>query len=450
MCPIDSSRLTRRKADRIQRPSEAPERAFEMIASKVKLISGMSAVEIMKGLRNIPEQRSFISDLIRAFLFRQVGVKESIGRILAAKDPDALTRAYMLYGSSLDKPKTLIVYTRGGEHELRGNIRIDFSSGGDVSRQRSNLELPKDPLARLALEQDAVFYHHGDKVSWIQREDIIYPHIESRHALHPHDNIARLVMPLSEGFGVVDVRGENLTFGFGLDDPHRTALISALDISNYFSMRFIADTDPITGLFNRRAFMNFFEHYANAFLGDPAHMQKAALVLLEIDRFETIRKRYGPEAEGKVLLMCRSALKDVFRTNDALSSLTKPRERFTLLLADTDEDEAVIAAKRCRDYLQSRRAALEGRQLGVSAIFGIADLSRAFEALGRSIKTPLGHYTQEINRISQDPCKSMAEKLIAITSALAEFALYHSKVFRRNAISTPWIKGDELTARLRK
>lgn len=458
MCPkhFDSSELARRKADRKSKGHEAPRRAFELIARKARLVSGMSALEIMKRLPQLPKQRAFFAELAQAAFFRQIGVKDTIEGILASKDPDALTRAYMLYGSSLEDPNSLVVYTLGGDHgfrrnishEFRGNIRIDYSSGESITRQRRNLELREDPFARMAVEHDAVFYHHGDVISWVHRGDIVSPHIESRSAIPPREDIARLVMPLSEGFGIVDVRGHNLTFGFGLDNPHSTALITALGISNLLSMRIIADVDPLTGLFNKRAFMNFFHHYAELFLSDP-EKQKTSLILIEIDRFRTVSDRFGHDAGERVLVACGSLLQDILRTTDVIGPPIKPkRERFAVLLTDSDEPEAIIAAKRCRDNLHSRRVVLDDREFGVTASFGIVGLPRAFGMLGRNIKTPLTYYTDEIKRIKQDPC-SMAEKLVAIASAIAEFALYFSKV-HRNAISTPRIEGEELNAKLHK
>jgi diguanylate cyclase (GGDEF)-like protein len=438
-----SSRLARRRSDRDSKIQEAPQRAFELISSKAKLVSGMPAMQIMRELTQVQKQRAFFSELAKIVFLRQRRVKELIKDILATNDPDALVRAYRTYGNFLSNPSTLSTYMRGEQDEFKGNIRINYSSGGYISRQMESLSLMEDPFARFAIEENAIIYRHGNKLEWVHIEDLQSPHIERRRSPSAHEKNARLVMPLGGGFGILDVQGPEITFGLGLA-RHNTALLTALELSHLISQRLIDDIDPVSGFFNRQAFVKLFHHYSELFMDDPNHKQRTSLISLEIDRFENVNRIYGCEAGDEVLKMCGDVLMKMLRTADATSPYIAPKkERFNVLLIDSDEPEAVIVARRIKDILQSRRVGDRG--IKISTNFGICNLTKAFEVLVGKIKNPSPSFDRQIREIRSDPFRSMSEKLMVMASVLADFAVYYSRIYRRNVISTPHIESEKIS-----
>ncbi len=108
-----------------------------------------------------------------------------------------------------------------------------------------------------------------------------------------------------------------------------------------------AHTDPLTGLWNRRAFFALFDK-AVARLdrgGDDL-----ALLLCDIDHFKTINDTLGHAAGDRALLAVRDAVARVTRPSDVAARLGG--DEICILLSGTDVHGAVKVANRLRDALR--------------------------------------------------------------------------------------------------
>src|SRR5690606_27150837 len=108
----------------------------------------------------------------------------------------------------------------------------------------------------------------------------------------------------------------------------------------------LAHRDPLTGLGNRMAFTEHLQH----------HWEKAArggrslaLLFLDLDRFKEVNDRFGHATGDALLSAIAERMHATVRQPDLLYRLGG--DEFTLLLPDTDLDQAVGIAQRLRAAL---------------------------------------------------------------------------------------------------
>ena len=93
-----------------------------------------------------------------------------------------------------------------------------------------------------------------------------------------------------------------------------------------------ADTDPLTGLFNRRAFSEI----CNDFRGET---QSVVYLLVDVDNFKSINDTYGHSAGDDVLKIISRELTEAFRTSDFVARIGG--DEFAVLLTEFSSDANV-------------------------------------------------------------------------------------------------------------
>jgi diguanylate cyclase (GGDEF)-like protein len=134
---------------------------------------------------------------------------------------------------------------------------------------------------------------------------------------------------------------------------------AALEALNRFEeVRTLAERDPLTRLFNRRAFVH-------RLVTEAAHCQRhgmpLALVFYDLDEFKQINDSYGHDAGDRELIRFGSMLIEATRAEDEV--FRYGGDEFALLLPNCREDEAAAVTARVA-------AALVPTAL--SASFGVA------------------------------------------------------------------------------
>ena len=128
-----------------------------------------------------------------------------------------------------------------------------------------------------------------------------------------------------------------------------------------------ARTDPLTGLANRR---HFDEQLRRVVAETDRFGGTCSLIMADLDHFKSVNDRFGHEAGDAVLRHVAAVLGEAVRTVDLCARYGG--EEIAVLLPQTSQMGALELAERLRATLETRPAMSNGRELLVTASFGVA------------------------------------------------------------------------------
>ncbi len=114
-------------------------------------------------------------------------------------------------------------------------------------------------------------------------------------------------------------------------------------------LRVLVDTDPLTDLKNRRAFLR---DMRAEFSRASRMEQTCALLLLDVDHFKRVNDSFGHPAGDDVLRAIAGLLSDGAREYDSVGRLGG--EEFGVLLPEVDVAGATMVAERIRTMVSER------------------------------------------------------------------------------------------------
>ena len=130
----------------------------------------------------------------------------------------------------------------------------------------------------------------------------------------------------------------------------------------------ISSLDPLTGLLNRRAFMQSWRSERARALRQNTPL---SLVIMDLDHFKQVNDRYGHQAGDDVLIHVAQVLQAHTRDSDIIARFGG--EEFVMLLPDTDLRGAEEAAEKVRIALSDSPVRIAGTHtLHVSFSAGVA------------------------------------------------------------------------------
>src|ERR1700730_45548 len=143
-----------------------------------------------------------------------------------------------------------------------------------------------------------------------------------------------------------------------LAPPGQLRLPILMEYEELRKLQINAATDPLTGLYNRRFFDDYFEKELNRSHRYSHHL---ALVVFDLHRFKEVNDRYG-HPQGDILLqMAANTLRKSMRTSDYAFRIGG--DEFALLLPQSDTEQAKAMSRRLRAAYQ---ITIEPLHLGVS------------------------------------------------------------------------------------
>lgn len=125
------------------------------------------------------------------------------------------------------------------------------------------------------------------------------------------------------------------------------------------------DTDPLTGLLNRRGF----DATAERVIG-TSRDGLFSLIVCDIDHFKSINDTYGHRSGDNVLRSVATILREASRGGDVVARIGG--EEFVVLLRETDAVVARMFAEGLRENLERARFTAVAPGRSVTASFGIA------------------------------------------------------------------------------
>ncbi|MCE8028298.1 GGDEF domain-containing protein [Billgrantia desiderata] len=133
-------------------------------------------------------------------------------------------------------------------------------------------------------------------------------------------------------------------------------------------LRQLSRTDELTGLFNRRYFM---QRLLQELARYRRYGRPTSVVLFDFDHFKRINDTHGHPAGDQVLVKVSRLLRERLRTNDIPARLGG--EEFALLLPETGLEEAVGVAEKVRQLvLEQAFTSEEGHRFEASITCGVS------------------------------------------------------------------------------
>lgn len=139
------------------------------------------------------------------------------------------------------------------------------------------------------------------------------------------------------------------------------------NVAAHEKLHFFAYHDPLTGLFNRRAFEGILQR---EFSRCRRHGSYLSLVFLDLDAFKDVNDMYGHDAGDMALKHLANALKMQARTEDVVARLGG--DEFVVMMPETGEDTAGSLMTRVQECLESRPLAQKDSMVFVSISCGVA------------------------------------------------------------------------------
>lgn len=143
----------------------------------------------------------------------------------------------------------------------------------------------------------------------------------------------------------------------------------------------LATTDSLTGLSNRRHFMEQAEMQVQQAIRYQKHL---SLMMFDLDHFKHINDTYGHDAGDKVLQAVASTVKQELRVTDIIGRVGG--EEFAVAMPQTDRDMAVMAAERIRVSLMETRVETDTDTIRFTVSIGLVQLGSGAATLSELMK----------------------------------------------------------------
>lgn len=125
--------------------------------------------------------------------------------------------------------------------------------------------------------------------------------------------------------------------------------------------------DPLTGLYNRRYFLDYAKRELHRCAGGK---RNAGLIALDIDHFKNFNDTHGHDAGDEVLKMLAEVLQNLFREADVPCRMGG--EEFIVMLPGADLARTVERAEELRAEIEAQELRYSGETLKVTSSIGVA------------------------------------------------------------------------------
>ena len=188
------------------------------------------------------------------------------------------------------------------------------------------------------------------------------------------------------------MRRRELSEHLGRPVSLKTSLMDVLSTAGMFRIPIIIEydelkklqlnavTDPLTGLYNRRLFAEYFEKELNRArrYGHPM-----GLVVLDLHRFKEVNDKHGHPRGDEVLRAAAATLKKALRTSD--SAFRIGGDEFALLLPQTDPAQTLGLSRRIETVFAETLHSLQ-LSVSVSMDHGVANFPQDGEQADQLIR----------------------------------------------------------------
>ncbi|AUD79472.1 GGDEF domain-containing protein [Kangiella profundi] len=129
----------------------------------------------------------------------------------------------------------------------------------------------------------------------------------------------------------------------------------------------LAATDSLTGIANRREFMNRAEEEISRANRNGTDL---SMMVIDFDQFKNVNDEYGHQAGDKVLKEFVRLSKEIMRPSDLLGRIGG--EEFALLLPETELSSSIKVAERLREYIEDSPVTYNNQTINLTISIGLA------------------------------------------------------------------------------
>ncbi len=134
-------------------------------------------------------------------------------------------------------------------------------------------------------------------------------------------------------------------------------------------MRNMATYDPLTGLFNRHAFMERANYVFDLAVRDGLDI---SVLLVDLDHFKGVNDKFGHASGDKVLATFGEVVTNLIRKSDIVGRWGG--EEFVFLLPNTSEDQAWLFSKRLHEAVNNTVFYHDKREIRITMSIGVVTL----------------------------------------------------------------------------
>jgi len=124
--------------------------------------------------------------------------------------------------------------------------------------------------------------------------------------------------------------------------------------------------DPLTGVANRRSFLQDAALIAKRHIGNP---RPTAVLLIDLDHFKSINDRFGHAIGDSVLAIFAEAARKSMRGSDLIGRMGG--EEFAAILVDISRDKASEIAERIRASFARMAQEVDGHSVDATVSIGL-------------------------------------------------------------------------------
>ncbi len=139
-----------------------------------------------------------------------------------------------------------------------------------------------------------------------------------------------------------------------------------------FRHKTAAMVDPLTGIANRRAFLQDGAALAKRYAGNP---RPTGVLVIDLDHFKSINDRFGHAVGDRVLQVFADVARENMRGSDLIGRLGG--EEFAAILYDTSYDKALAVAERIREAFAEAALEVDNRPTGATVSIGMVHCQAA-------------------------------------------------------------------------